>query len=304
MNLRCKAASRLRPLLLPLCFALAGACGGPSVLAQKVGEGAGGRAVRVMRDSAAGSTVRVVYEGLFSYVRIERAEAGAPPNRHPVVLAPASLRAALATVQLRGEPLFNDSELDEIVPPLTTALGQASPDQDVSFAVPGRHGGFVVGATRSVTSGRLFRDAGGLQLIVGLAQKPFEAQFNATGVLIPFEPGRRAAPVDATVRLAALQTGASLRRGDWVSLSLDEVKAATAGAQAPAAAAPSAVAASAVQAASPAAPAASAPAATPDAEAVYRNVSERLKALARLRDAGLITPQEYEQKRRQILGEF
>jgi hypothetical protein len=52
------------------------------------------------------------------------------------------------------------------------------------------------------------------------------------------------------------------------------------------------------------APAAAVPRPAPDADVLYRNVSERLKALQRLRDAGLITPQEYDEKRRQILGEL
>jgi mannose-1-phosphate guanylyltransferase len=48
-------------------------------------------------------------------------------------------------------------------------------------------------------------------------------------------------------------------------------------------------------------PRAPAPAAAPDAEALYRNTSERLKALQKLRDTGVITEQEYQEKRREIL---
>lgn len=275
-----------------------------TVAAQKVGEGAGGRTVRIMRDSAASRVVATVYEGLFSYVRIERAETGAAPNRFPVALAAPALRKALAALQHKGEALFIESELDEIVPPLVSALGRAGPDQDVSFAVSGRHSGWIIGATRSVTTGRLFRDAQGLQLVVGLAQRQFEGEFNATGILIPFEPGRRSAAVDTSIKLAVADPANVIRRGDWVTLAIES---------APAPAAPPAAGAPAlgVPAAAPAAGAASLPAPTAeaprppaDADAIYRNISERLKALNRLRDAGLITPQEYEQKRRQIIGEL
>jgi hypothetical protein len=34
---------------------------------------------------------------------------------------------------------------------------------------------------------------------------------------------------------------------------------------------------------------------------MYRNASERLKALQKLRDTGVITEQEYQEKRREIL---
>ena len=63
----------------------------------------------------------------------------------------------------------------------------------------------------------------------------------------------------------------------------------------------------------PAAAVAPAPAATAipappkpaaDADTLYRNLSERLKALQRLRDSGLITQKEYEDKRRQLLNEL
>jgi hypothetical protein len=70
---------------------------------------------------------------------------------------------------------------------------------------------------------------------------------------------------------------------------------------------PAPVAAPPAPAAAPQAAPSSPPAAAPavrDAETIYRNLSERLKALQKLRDAGLITPQEYEERRRQLLQEL
>jgi len=271
--------------------------------AQKVGTGAGGRAVHVIRDTAAARTVATVYEGTFSYVRIETAEPGAAPSLHPVTVSTAALRQALGAVQFNDEALFNDDELAEIVPPLVVALGKATAGQDVSFAVPGRHTRPAFIAPHSVTTGRLFRTAEGLQLIVGLAQMPFESEFNATGVLIAFEPGRRSGPVDATVKLSMGDAASPLRRADWVTLALDAGAPAAAAANAPAPAAAPVSPAAAATAPVPA-PAAVAPRPSADADALYRNISERLKTLQRLRDSGLITPQEYEEKRRQVLGEL
>jgi hypothetical protein len=53
-----------------------------------------------------------------------------------------------------------------------------------------------------------------------------------------------------------------------------------------------------VPAPQPAAPATPAPT---DADTLYRQTSERLKALQKLRDSGVITEEEYQQKRREIL---
>jgi cytochrome c-type biogenesis protein CcmH/NrfG len=54
----------------------------------------------------------------------------------------------------------------------------------------------------------------------------------------------------------------------------------------------------------PAPPAAAAAPRAPDADALFQSVSERLKALQRLRDGGLITEQEFQEKRREILRQL
>ena len=278
--------------------------------AQLLSQGAAGRALRITPDSAAARTVAKVYEGLFSYVRIERAEPGAPPNRHPVAISAAALTQLLAPIRLGSDALFNESELAEIVPPLVSALGRADAGQDVSFAVSGKHSGMAVLAPRSVTTGRLFRDEKGLQLIVGLAQRTFEDSFSATGVLIAFEPGRRSGPVDASIRLSDPAPGTAQPRADWLTLGPAGDGVATAAPASPVAPvapiapiAPIAPAAATQPAAAPAPTAATSPqpAAAADADARYRQISERLKTLQRLRDSGLISEQEYTERRRQIL---
>jgi hypothetical protein len=270
-----------------------------------------GRTRVLAKDSAAERVVRKVYEGSYSYVRIERAEPGAAPSQHPVVIAPEALRAALASLnnaRVKDETLFDAEELAEIVPPLVRALGEVRPDQDVSFAVSGKHSGWGPLAPRSVTTARVFRTAEGLQLIVGLVQLPFESEYIASGYLLPFEPGRRAAPVDKAVVIAPA-TGTA-RRADWVTLALAAAPAvaATAGtppAAGPVAAAPPAAQAAAAPAAAVAPPVAAAVPAVPapprDA-AFFEEQEARLRTLKRLRDSGLISEDEYQQKKREVLS--
>ncbi len=282
--------SGFAPALVGLSLGLASSLVAVPAAAQKVGTGAAGRAVNIIRDSAYPRTVAMIYEGLFSFVRIERSEPGAAPSRHPVSVSASVLQKALAGIQFRNEPLFSDDELAEIVSPLVTALARATPDQDVSFAVSGRHSALGPLVPRSVTTGRVFRSAEGLQLIIGLAHQAFEAEFNGSGVLVAFEPGRRATPVSPSLHLSGSEPGLTWRRGDWASFDLDGMAAA---------AEPPPVTATPALRAAPAPVAAPAPPA--DADARYRQISERLKTLQRLRDAGLITQQEYDERRRAIL---
>ena len=293
------------------------ACGG--ALAQSdPGTPPAGRDVRIEKDSAVGRVVAKVWDGRDGYVRIETREPGAPLNQHPVSIEPAALRELLTRVQLpaaHNEPVFNAAQLDEIVPPLSQALARVLPEQDISIAVSGRFalGGLV---PRSVTTARVFYIDGRVNLIFGLVREDWENTFRGSGRLIPFEPGKRASMVTPQVKLAAVG-GAVVRRGDWVQLdpaapppvaapnapSAAPTPAVVIPAQAPAPApAPAAVV--------PVAPAASGPApqpaapgapATTDGDALYRQTSERLKALQKLRDSGAITEEEYQQKRREIL---
>lgn len=287
---------------------------GAAALAQ---DATGGRPRVTQPDSAAAQVLRTVYKGEFAYVRIERAQAQAAPGLHPVQLAPEVLRAALAALRIgkaADEALFNDDELAEIVPPLVKALAELQPAQDLAFAVAGRHGGWTALAARVVTTGRMFRSAAGLQLIVGLAHRPFESQYRATGYLIPFEPGRRAEVVDPAAVISGMPLSVGAARPDWVTLTLAPAAAQAAApvSSPPPAPAPAATAAAAASVV-PAAPAAAATAVAPAPAAAatrsrdaafYEEQETRLRALKRLRDGGLITEEEYQQKRKQVLDQL
>jgi len=261
-----------------------------------------GLQVRIITDSSRDKVVRFEYNGPAAYVRIERIEAGAKRNDFPYTIDAARLRAALLAVHVpsdKNSALFIESELDEIVPPLSRALAQATGDQDVCFAVSGRHGSFGPLSPRLVTTGRVFRVDGHLNIVFGMIRHDWEDQFKASGTLIPFEPGRRAGPLRDEPTVSVDPAYGEIRRGDWLVLS-DTPPPPAVATPAPAPATP-ATAAPAPQAP----PAATAPEqGTPAARPNYDAVAQRLRTLQKLRDDGLITQQEYEEKRREILKDL
>lgn len=279
------------------------------------GRTVGGQLPQIEKDSAAANVVAMVYDGKVAYVRIETRERNAPLNQHPVAIDAATLRGLLARIQLDdrgdkkpGEPVLSPEQLDEIVAPLAQALGRATPEQDVSFAVSGQHGALGLLVPRKVTTGRVFYADNRLNVIFGLVRQDWESRYRATAYLIPFEPGKRAAAVERTVRVAA--AGGERRRADWVQIDpLAPPPSAGSDTVAPAVVIPPSPAPAATVARDPApAPGAAAPPPAPvssppagEGDALYRQVSERLKALQKLRDAGAITEEEYQQKRREIL---
>lgn len=264
----------------------------------------GGQVPQIGVDSARKNVVAMIYDGRVAYVRIETREAGAAPNQHPVAVEPATLRALLMRVvwpEKKNEPVFSGDQLDEIVAPLAQALARATPEQDVSFAVSGR-GALGLLAPRDVTTARVFFAEDRMNLVFGLVHKDWESRYRATAYVIPFEPGKRAAPVDQEAKVAG-SYGANNRRVDWVMID----PLAQPPAPAPDLAKPPAVVIPSATPAAPAAPVApaAAPKATPaESETIARQVTERLKALDKLRDAGVITEQEYQEKRREILKSF
>src|SRR5207249_8615493 len=66
--------------------------------------------------------LRYEYRPAPGFVRIERIESGAPDNAHPFGISIDAMRQRLASVKLKGEPIFASEELDEVVPYLAAAL--------------------------------------------------------------------------------------------------------------------------------------------------------------------------------------
>lgn len=275
-----------------------------------------GLAVRVEKDSAAARVVAMVYQGRFSYVRIETRENGAALNQHPLNITAEALRKVLEQAELVDDSpgsLFTPKQLDEITAPLAAALARATPEQDVSVAVSDQVGWVGPLAPRLVTTARVFQRDGQLQLITGLVRRDFESQYRGSGYLIAFEPGQRAKPVDAATRLRATNGNGSSVRTDWLALttavstptSATVPVAATPSQPNPAATDPPAAAPPARAGGATAAPAAAAPPAPGrEGDALYRSAAERLRALEKLRADGLISEAEFQEKRKQILREL
>jgi putative oligomerization/nucleic acid binding protein len=230
--------------------------------------------------SACESTSPVIsyeYRPQLGYVRIERIEAGAPDNAHPFNIPEDVLRQALASLELEGRltpvtPVFDDEELAEIVPHLSAALAKAAPKEDVTFAVTGRHGTFGAHSPRTVTTGRLFVRERQLNVVFGLVHQPYEQRYQESPLgpgALSFPPGSRAYRSEGFWKLAPKAGHLADKRVDWVMLDTSR--------------------------AGPAAPVA------PSADSRYEEIQNRLSVLNRLKADGLITEEEYGERRRAIL---
>lgn len=234
----------------------------------------------------------------FTTVRLAPKESGAPDNDHPVGLSAEGLRAQLAAVQVvvKGKPeaLFGPDELQELLRPLTEALAVAGPGEDVLLLSTSRRDAGFLGTPYGITA-RLFVQGQSLHFIVHDARLDFFNAYRGTKVLPTFVYGSRATAGADTIRSAS----ATSRRPDWLAFPLN-APVPTLAPVAPATLLPApAPAARAVPPPAAATPA-PAPAAAPN-PGFYDAQAERLRGLKRLRDQGLITEEEYQQKRREIL---
>jgi hypothetical protein len=230
-----------------------------------------------------------------NYVRLVPAETGAPTNSHPFIISPRDLRKLLAGINVVGAdsigkaPVFSKEQLDMVVPPLATALSKAGPHQDVTFAVAAYPGLFGSYSTKSVTTGRLFVNAGSMNLIFGLMQERF-GRSDYEYKVPKIAPGIRARRIDlAPWQLDAGNANVYEQRGDWLVFNQSAIPAA---AIAPTRPSPEAGVRPGGDTTSP----------TIDAKA--QEIENRLRLLDRLKENGAITEQEYRERRRAILEQL
>ena len=247
----------------------------------------------------------------FTRIELVAREAGAEPNQHPATVSDEVLRQQLAQVQYLGrngaQALFVADELGDLIGPLAQALERAGPGDDVLLLSASRREGGILAAPTAVTA-RLFVQGEQLQLVVHDVRYEFYDTYRGTNVAPRFTFGSRSAAGAVAIRSAA----ASNVRADWLAIP---VRGAAAAAAAAATAPPpvlSVVApAGAVQpltAVTPAAvaPVVVAPAVAPAPRAPLdaagaQDLERRLETLKRLREKNLITEDEYQQKRKEIL---
>jgi hypothetical protein len=134
-----------------------------------------------------------VWELKEQYVRLVRIEAGATPNAHPLALDAIEVEQALASLRLWVEGgVFRDEESVPVYPSkqaaliaryVTEALGRAAPDEDVTFNVRGYVDVMLsLGREREWTTGRVFYQDGKLNLLIGEYQKRLDkAKKNVEG---------------------------------------------------------------------------------------------------------------------------
>lgn len=220
----------------------------------------------------------------FTRIELVPREAGSEPNQQPATVQVEALRQVLAQIQFVGrngvQALFAADEVADLAAPLAQALGRAGPGDDVLLLSSSRRDGNVLAGPTAVTA-RLFVQAGNLQFIVRDARFEFFDAYRGTHAAPHFGFGSRSAASAVTVQ----SPGASNPRSDWLSIPTQVTG------QAGVTAAP----APAVQAAPPPAPRKALDSAAVD------DIERRLETLKRLREKGLITEDEYQQKRREIL---
>lgn len=237
----------------------------------------------------------------FSEVKLVPSEPGAPVNNHPQTLSTNVLRDLLNQVRISGgsgvgEPLFAREELDELVDALAEALLVATPREDLIFSSSSRRGGGIISMPYAVTA-RLFVQGDKLSLIVHDSRFDFFGEYRGSNKPPVFVYGSRTVAGTASIDRA----GATRRRADWIEMPLGLAAAPVAPVTlpAPGMAAPAAVAVPA-PAAAVAAPPPPVPQRPRDA-GFFEEQEQRLAALKRLREKGLITEEEYQQKRAEIL---
>lgn len=243
--------------------------------------------------SQSSNAVKSITEGQFGYVHLEKIESGASLNDHPYSISDEDLKTVLSKLQVKilgvEEPLFNEEELNDVTPSLSQGLINARTDQDVTFAVVGKHG---ASRFNTAISGRLFIKNDQLNIIFNEVRGEFEPEFRSLGVVRPFLPGSRNKPSQVTISTSADISYPTSGRRDWVAIAANAIPNTTPVPRSPQKAAPAAAPAS-------VAPAPVSPSTSPTPD--YQDIEKRLTVIKDLKQKGLITEQEYDQKRKEIL---
>lgn len=239
--------------------------------------------------------------------------AGNTRNAHPRSLNVDPLAILLNKIMFKSagktHPLLGEDAAQEMARGLVTAIARADAQQDVRFFITSRANGGIF-ATRLAHSGTAFLDERGLNLIFGEANADFFQAWKGTRQARPFDFGNRA----AASRVALTVDGLAHPRADWVIIPLGAPAAAPPPAQTVAGPATTQGVGDATVyqsvgngVAAPVVPAAPMPVAPPPAkgsEQFYQAQEARLKALKRLREQELISEEEYQTKRKEILKDL
>jgi len=227
---------------------------------------------------------------------------GSVPSDHPVSLDQDRLSGTLATLEWKESAdvkpvrLLTDYEVSILAEQIKSGLAKATPGEELVFALVGNHPAFMGLAKRpKVTTGRVFHSQGRVNLILGMVHE--ELGKNEDRRLQPFVPGSRGAPAKLAGSVIVLPEVGEKRRADWLVINPAAVTPKTqtslGGTTAPAI--------DAVPVASPE-PERRKRLNPPDSGA--KRIEERLLLLNGLKEKGLVTDEEYREKRREILDDL
>ena len=263
-------------------------------------------AVTVMLVSSASYGEDIWSRGSDYFIRLESQDTlrnqTPPRNNHPHTLSKDSIRHALSLLYYapasddEATPLFAEHTLDLLSVALHNGLREASPTQDVTFLIETWHELFLGLSEALVVGGRAFFVGDSLQLIIGTLRSPNRRSLSeAEGQVVnkdtrlhPYFIGYR----DKRIRhkgvvSAEANSGiytASANRRDWLVFTPDALGRGEEGggkAEKTSAKMPSI-----------------------DDMELKPSVRKRLEALKKLRDDGLISDDDFQQKKRDILKDL
>ena len=210
-----------------------------------------------------------------TFIRLVPREKGAKPNEHPVkldaaVLA-AKLGAILTTTQEKQESLFEKAELGMLTRTLSEALALADPGEDLLIFSGNKRGHGTFSATTAVVA-RLFVKDGALNFLVHDTRLEIYVFRMNRSDMWRLPTASRTAPTQEAIQCP----GAVSVRPDWLVLPLDLAARAEVAVPVPA----------------------------PKPQEVLPspvNSEQRLRLLKQLREENIISEEEYQTKRREIL---
>ncbi len=253
---------------------------------------------------SASASAETVWSKDNDFVRLEKADGGGTSPGNLSKLSPDAVRAVLTAVKVNTgsetRALLSEDQLDIVAGPISRALSQAAPGQDVTFAVHEHSSMFDYLGPPRTTAGRVFLDGDAVGVIIGTVH----GTYLAGGLTID------ASKIRTGSRLVAQDTEdkivpngpvslAIAGRNDWARVS----PAAWSGtfgtpmAQSPA---PAAAAAPAAPMAAPAAPASPALLTAPVPQDPNQ-IEQRFAALKRLLDAKMISQEDYDRSKADLL---
>lgn len=271
----------------------------------------------------------------------ESKKAATPPNQHPVQLNAEQVTGALEGIEAwSGGGLFKKKELDKLFSlqqarllgqHIATGLSRARPDQDIVFVLARSEKKYVVVRNTWYTGGRVFYLDGKLHLVIGdynnegdRFKETVEKSHGVTETRQYFKHGRRAKSVGFKGSIVARagvvpHVDGKKARKDWIEIDLEQASSAYL-AEKRANEAPQETTTGAAMRAEAARLAQErremrlemakmrkemqSSQSSPGGGQAARTLEQRLMTLKELHDKELISHEEYEQKRAEILGDL